>query len=84
MDNIDRDKKTSESTNMNVDQIMAEAEQRFRQGLDTFNEWSTQAKEVIQKQPALVLAGVAVLGFVTGLLLRSTTRSEEDRYEVRH
>jgi hypothetical protein len=56
----------------NIEQVMKEAEERFRQGLRFLNDWSTQAKEMIERQPGTVLAGVALLGFLTGLALRHT------------
>lgn len=59
-----------------VDQLMHEAEQKFREGVKVLNSWGVQAKELIQRQPGAVLVGVAVLGFVTGMLLRRAASGE--------
>lgn len=63
--------------NLNAEHVMREAEQKFRDGMRLVNDWGAQAREIIQRQPAAVLAGVAVLGFVTGLLLRRLGRGDE-------
>ncbi|MEW6055314.1 MAG: hypothetical protein AB1540_01760 [Bdellovibrionota bacterium] len=65
-----------QSRNVNLDDIINEAEEKFRQGLSVLNQWGSQARDILDRQPAAVLAGVAVLGFVTGLLLRRTVNSE--------
>ena len=58
------------------DEVIHEAEKKFRHGVKVINDWGTQARDVIQKQPATVLAGVAILGFLTGLLLRRVSTRE--------
>ena len=63
--------------NIDINNLINEAEQRFRKGMSMLNDWSAQARQVIDRQPAAVLAGVAVLGFVTGLLLRRAVVDEE-------
>lgn len=68
-------------TNMNadaagVDEMINEAEEKFREGVKVLNSWGAQAKELVQRQPGAVLVGVAVLGFVTGLLLRRAAGGE--------
>lgn len=65
--------------NVNFDEIVGEAEQRFRAGMETLNQWGAQARVILEKQPAAVLAGVAVLGFLTGLALRRALPSDERR-----
>lgn len=67
------------ANNVNVDQLINEAEERFRKGMTMINQWGSKAGEIIQRQPAAVLAGVAVLGFVTGLVLRRAVLSEDER-----
>jgi hypothetical protein len=59
-----------------IDELVNEAEQRFREGVKAAGEWGAQAREIIQRQPGAVLAGVAILGFVTGLLIRRTASKE--------
>lgn len=63
--------------NVNINELINEAEQRFRKGMSMLNDWGSQARQVIDRQPAAVLAGVAVLGFVTGLLLRRAVVDED-------
>ena len=63
--------------NVNFEEIMGEAEERFRQGMQVLNQWGEQARVIIEKQPAAVLAGVAILGFLTGLALRRGLPSDE-------
>ena len=60
-----------------LNEVLNEAEQRFREGIHALKIWGTRAREAIEKQPAAVLAGVAILGFVTGLLMRRMTGEEE-------
>lgn len=62
--------------NVNVDELVQEAERRFRQGVKAINEYGAHARTIIQKKPGAVLAGVAVLGFVTGLALRKLAMSD--------
>lgn len=53
-----------------LENILIEAEEKFKKAVTTLNQWGDQARMVIQTRPAAVLAGAAVLGFITGLLLR--------------
>ena len=62
----------------NINEFINEAEERFRKGAAMLNDWGAKANDMMQKQPAVVLAGVAVLGFVTGLLLRRAVISDEE------
>lgn len=64
--------------NIDVNQLINEAEERFRKGLTMLNQWGSKAGEIVQRQPAAVLAGVAVLGFVTGLVLRRAVMSDDE------
>lgn len=58
------------------DETVSEVENKFRKGITALNQWSEQAREVLKKQPGAVLVGAAVLGFLTGLLLRRTETGE--------
>ena len=55
---------------MNLEQILGQAEETFRQSLDTLNNWSDQARDILQNRPGVVLASLSIAGFMTGLLLR--------------
>ncbi len=72
-----------EELGANIDAIMHEAEERFRQGAKVINELGGQARDVIKRQPAAVLAGVAVLGFIAGLLLRRGFNEENRQWKTR-
>jgi hypothetical protein len=64
--------------NSNINDFINEAEERVRKGAAILNEWGAKAGDLLQKQPAVVLVGVAVLGFATGLLLRRAAISDEE------
>lgn len=63
---------------ININEFINEAEERFRKGAAVLNEWGSKASVLMQRQPGAVIAGVAVLGFVTGLLLRRAVISDEE------
>ncbi|MBI3556418.1 MAG: hypothetical protein HY074_09165 [Deltaproteobacteria bacterium] len=67
----------------NIGAILHEAEERFRQGARVLNDLGQQAREIIRRQPAAVLAGVAALGFVSGLLLRRAVKEENRQWKTR-
>lgn len=54
----------------NIENMISDAESRLREGIDTLSAWSDQVRDVIQNRPGVVLAGIAVAGFVTGLVAR--------------
>lgn len=58
---------------VNLEELIGEAEEKFRNGVEMLNELGAEARELIQKRPGVVLAGIAVLGFLTGVLLRRNT-----------
>jgi hypothetical protein len=64
---------------VDFEELVTEAEQKFKQGIQALNQWGSQAREIIDRQPAAVLAGIAVLGFLTGLMLRRALPRDESR-----
>jgi hypothetical protein len=57
-------------TPADFEEIIGEAEQSFRQGMQTLSDWGDQARHIIKNRPGVVLASVSIAGFMTGLLLR--------------
>lgn len=57
-------------TPADFEEILGEAEQSFRQGMQTLADWGDQARHILQNRPGVVLASVSIAGFMTGLLLR--------------
>jgi hypothetical protein len=70
---------TERERGVDLDDFMHEAEAKFRKSVETLNDWGHQAREVLEKRPGAVLAGAAILGFVTGLLLRRAATGNERR-----
>ena len=58
-----------------IQEMMGQAEENFRKGLNALSEWSEQTRDIFQKNPGAILTAVALAGFVSGVLLRRSKPS---------
>lgn len=65
----------------NLEEIFSDAEERFRSGLSTLSDWSEQARSVVQDRPGVLVASLAIAGFMTGLLFRRSASGKLPRGE---
>lgn len=65
--------------NIRLEDIFSEAEDRFRSGLSTLNDWSEQVRDVVQDRPGVLVGSLAVAGFLTGLVFRRSNMEEEEQ-----
>lgn len=73
----------SNNIDIDINELLNEAEEKLRRGMSIAGDLAARANEIIQRQPGAVIVGVAVLGFMTGVLLRrvqsSDTRATHER-----
>jgi hypothetical protein len=68
-----------ENLDEGFEQVVGQAEEKFREGLRAVSDWGEQARDVMERQPIVALAGVALLGFLTGLVIREVSRPRPRR-----
>jgi hypothetical protein len=54
----------------NMDEMLDEAEAVFRRGVSTLNEWTSQARTLLQNKPTTILGAAGLSGMVAGTLIR--------------
>lgn len=63
------------------DEVTQNAQQQFQESLSALTDLGVQVREIVQKNPTMVIAGAALLGFLAGLVVR---RSEAGFREVKN
>jgi hypothetical protein len=69
-----------QSETRRLEDLINEAADRLRQGLGTLTQWGEQANDILQNKPGALVAGLAVAGFMTGLMMH---RREFERNRMR-
>lgn len=55
---------------LNLEEILGEVDEKFRRGMSRLTDWTEQTRGILQNRPGVVLASIAIAGFMTGLITR--------------
>src|SRR4051812_2176879 len=61
---------STNSSAINLGEMINDLEASFRQNLSKLAEWSEQAREVLHDRPGTIVSSLAIAGFMAGALLR--------------
>lgn len=53
-----------------LEEVFNDAESRLRSGMAQLGDWSDQLNRLIENRPGSLVAGIAIAGFLTGLVMR--------------
>lgn len=63
-------------SHLNIEEIYRNLDDQVHQAMSMLSDWTEQGRQLIRERPELVIAGIALGGFATGLLARE---SESER-----